>query len=128
MKRIGSSGSNDERNSVMSTKGHRSLFCRAALLGPRLHHDLGLGAEDVANVEPLLVTYNNKGEVEGVKYDRVGVVLVNAVKEQQTQIESLERQSQSQQKQIGEQRKLIEALRVFVCSQNPTAEICKPNK
>ncbi|MEQ1641891.1 MAG: tail fiber domain-containing protein, partial [Pyrinomonadaceae bacterium] len=50
-------------------------------------NDLGLGAEDVAAIEPLLVTYNTKGEVEGVKYDRIGVVLVNAVKEQQAQIE-----------------------------------------
>ncbi len=49
--------------------------------------DLGLGAEDVEKVEPLLVTYNEKGEVEGVKYDRVAVVLLNAVKEQQAQIE-----------------------------------------
>ena len=29
----------------------------------------------------------SKGEIEGVKYDRVGVVLINAVKEQQAQIE-----------------------------------------
>jgi len=49
--------------------------------------DLGLGAEDVEKVEPLLVTYNEKGAVEGVKYDRVAVVLLNAVKEQQVQIE-----------------------------------------
>ena len=41
--------------------------------------DLGLGAEEVAAVEPLLVTYNSKGEVEGVKYDRIAVVLLNAV-------------------------------------------------
>jgi hypothetical protein len=51
--------------------------------------DLGLGAEDVEKVEPLLVTYNNKGEVEGVKYDRMAVVLINAVKEQQKEIETL---------------------------------------
>jgi endosialidase-like protein len=30
-------------------------------------HDLGFGGEDVAAVEPLLVTRNDKGEVEGVK-------------------------------------------------------------
>ncbi|MBC7796978.1 MAG: tail fiber domain-containing protein [Pyrinomonadaceae bacterium] len=66
--------------------------------------DLGLGAEDVAAIEPLLVTYNDKGEVEGVKYDRIGVVLLNAVKEQQTQIELL--------KQI-------------VCQDHPNAEVCK---
>jgi type III secretory pathway lipoprotein EscJ len=45
-----------------------------------------LGAEAVEQVEPLLVTRNPRGEVEGVKYDRVAVVLVNAIKEQQQQI------------------------------------------
>jgi len=54
--------------------------------------DLGFGAEDVAKVEPLLVTHNKQGEIEGVKYDRISAVLVNAVKEQQVQIELLEKQ------------------------------------
>jgi len=72
--------------------------------------DLGLVAEEVAEVEPLLATYVN-GRVEGVKYDRVGVVLLNAVKEQQTQIESLKQQ--------------IELLKTLVCAQNPQAEVCK---
>ena len=40
-----------------------------------------------SKIEPLLVTHNDKGEIEGVKYDRVAVVLINAVKEQQAQIE-----------------------------------------
>lgn len=56
--------------------------------------DLGLGAEDVAAVEPLLVTHNTNGEVEGVKYDRLSAVFINAFKEQQNQIEQ-------QQAQIG---------------------------
>jgi trimeric autotransporter adhesin len=62
--------------------------------------DLGLGAEDVAAVEPLLVTHNDKGEVEGVKYDRVAIVLLNAVKEQQQLI-------QKQQAQIDELKKAL---------------------
>ena len=49
--------------------------------------DVGLGAEDVAKLEPLLVTHNDKGEVEGVKYDRLSAVFINAFKEQQDQIE-----------------------------------------
>ena len=49
--------------------------------------DMGFVAEEVAKIEPLLVTHNDKGEIEGVKYDRVAVVLINAVKEQQAQIE-----------------------------------------
>ena len=65
--------------------------------------DLGLGAEDVAAIEPLLVTYNKDGQVEGVKYDRIGVVLINAIKEQQRQIEVLTR---------------------LVCASNPTADVC----
>jgi hypothetical protein len=52
--------------------------------------DLGFGAEDVAAVEPLLVTHNEKGEVEGVKYDRLSAVFINAFKEQQAQIEQHE--------------------------------------
>ena len=58
--------------------------------------DVGFAAEEVECVEPLLVTYNPKGEIEGVKYGQLTTVLVNAVKEQQAQIEN-------QQKQIGEQ-------------------------
>ena len=74
-------------------------------------HDLGLGAEDVAAIEPLLVTYNKTGQVEGVKYDRIGVVLVNAIKEQQAQIEA--------------QQKQIEALTLALCSLKPDLEVCK---
>ena len=46
---------------------------------------------------------------------------VNAVKEQQAQIESL-------QQQIKAQRAEINAFKTLVCSQNPTAEACRPKK
>jgi hypothetical protein len=46
--------------------------------------DLGLVAEEVAKIEPRLVTYNEGGEVEGVKYDRLAAVLVRAFQEEQT--------------------------------------------
>ena len=75
-------------------------------------HDLGLAAEDVEKVEPLLVTYNKDGQVEGVKYDRIGVVLINDIKEQQVQLEA--------------QRKEVAALKKAVCLADPEAEICKP--
>lgn len=74
-------------------------------------HDVGLGAEDIAKIEPLLVTYNDKGQVEGVKYDRIGVVLINAVKEQQKMIES--------------QQSEIRALKALVCAKNKKADICR---
>jgi endosialidase-like protein len=57
--------------------------------------DVGLVAEEVAEVEPLLVTHNDDGEIEGVKYDRITVVLVNAIKEQQQEIETLKARLQA---------------------------------
>ena len=73
--------------------------------------DLGFGAEDIASVEPLLVTRNDKGEVEGVKYDRITAVLVNAVKEQQ--------------EQIKQQQKEIASLKSLVCRRSRRAAVCK---
>lgn len=52
--------------------------------------DIGLVAEEVYGVEPLLNTYDVAGVVDGVRYDRLPVVLVNAVKEQQRQITALQ--------------------------------------
>jgi hypothetical protein len=43
--------------------------------------DLGFGAEDVAAIDPRLAVFDDDGTVEGVKYDRLTTVLVNAVKE-----------------------------------------------
>lgn len=76
--------------------------------------DMGLVAEEVADVEPLLATYNDKGEVEGVKYDRIGVVLINVVKEQQAEIISL--------------REQLQELRKAICQTNPAAKICEEPK
>jgi len=80
--------------------------------------DVGFGAEDVAQVEPLLVTRNDKGEVEGVKYDRLSAVLVNAVKEQQQQIAQ-------QQEEIKRQQDQIESLQRIVCRRTRSARICR---
>jgi hypothetical protein len=90
--------------------------------------DLGFGAEDVAAVEPLRVTHNAQGQVEGVKYDRISAALVNAVKEQQTQIEKQQQQIAEQKARIEQQQSLIESLRVAVCQQNTQADICKNPK
>jgi len=69
--------------------------------------DVGFGAEDVEQIDPLLVTYNDKGQVEGVKYDRISVALVNAVKEQQTQIEQQRTQLNEQQREIAALKRLM---------------------
>jgi hypothetical protein len=97
--------------------------------------DFGLGAEDVAKAEPLLATYTPDGTVQGVKYDRVGVVLLNAVKEQQAQIDAQERKIADQRALIEQQDKAmklqqeqIDALRAVVCSTNSAIGICKDKR
>jgi hypothetical protein len=52
-------------------------------------HDIGLGAEDVAKVAPFLTLTNNDGEIAGVKYERLNILLINAINEQQQQIAQL---------------------------------------
>ncbi|MEK6336260.1 MAG: tail fiber domain-containing protein [Acidobacteriota bacterium] len=63
--------------------------------------DFGLVAEEVAKIEPLLVTHNRDGEIEGVKYNRIGVVLLNAVQEQQAQIKTQQQQLQAKDERIA---------------------------
>jgi len=55
--------------------------------------DIGLAAEEVAQVAPSFVSTNSNGQVEGVKYERLNIVLINAVKEQQQQLETLRAQN-----------------------------------
>jgi hypothetical protein len=43
--------------------------------------DVGFVAEEIARIDERLVTRNDKGEVEGVKYERLSAVLAGAVQE-----------------------------------------------
>lgn len=101
--------------------------------------DLGFVAEEVNAVEPLMTTFNDKGEVEGVKYDRISAALVNAVNEQQdeiktqtstnetqqAQIETQQAQIEQQQQVIKRQQKQIDALLKLTCANNQNAEVCR---
>lgn len=87
--------------------------------------DLGFGAEDVAKIEPLLTFNNERGEVDGVKYDRLGALLVNAIKQQQDQLERRESQARLQEQTIRHQQNQIDALKKIVCMDHPNADICK---
>jgi hypothetical protein len=65
--------------------------------------DIGLGAEEVEQVEPLLTFRNANGEIEGVKYNQLSAVFINAFKEQQAQIEK-----QQAELEQAEERALIQ--------------------
>jgi len=55
-------------------------------------HDLGLIAEEVGQVVPEVVAYEENGlDAKGVDYARLTALLIEAVKEQQTQIRQLKR-------------------------------------
>ena len=66
--------------------------------------DIGLGAEEVEKVEPLLTFRNANGEIEGVKYNQLSAVFVNAFKEQQTEIQQQQARNAEQQRQINQQQ------------------------
>ena len=90
--------------------------------------DLGLVAEEVAEAEPLLVTRNEKGEVEGVKYDRLSAVFINAFKEQQTQIEQQQAQIKAQENQIKAQDKALVGLSTRLASLEATMRHPRPRQ
>lgn len=74
-------------------------------------HDLGLGAEEVAEVEPLLTFRNAQGQIEGVKYGPLNIVLINAIKQQEEQLERQQAQLERQQQQLDRLTRLLVARR-----------------
>ncbi len=62
--------------------------------------DFGLIAEEVAEAAPLLTVYDKDGTVKGVNYDKINVVLINAVKEQQAMIAQQQRMMARLQKRL----------------------------
>jgi hypothetical protein len=64
--------------------------------------EFGLIAEEVAQTLPQVVNYLD-GEVDGLRYDLLGVALIPVVQDQQARIESLE-------EKVARLEKLVEAL------------------
>ncbi len=64
----------------------------------------------MAKVAPLFAFRDKEGVVESVRYERLTVVLINAVKEQQKHIESQQKQIDGLLNQNARQRKQIERL------------------
>ncbi len=87
--------------------------------------DLGLGAEEVAGVEPLLTFRNKQGEIEGVRYNQLSAVFVNAFKQQQRQIRQQQNQIKQQETRLTQQQAELSQLKRLVCRSNRRAGVCK---
>lgn len=77
---------------------------------------------------PVFVTRNANGEIEGVKYDRLSVVFVNAFKEQQRQIELQQKQIEEQKISITNLQSEVEMLKNLICTQTPSINFCIQEK
>jgi len=53
--------------------------------------DYGLIAEDVEKIDPELAVYNDDGNVEGVNYQKINIMLLKVVQDQQKKIDELEK-------------------------------------
>jgi hypothetical protein len=53
--------------------------------------DNGLIAEEVEKIDPALAVYNDKGEIEGVDYQKINIMLLKVVQDQEKKIEELEK-------------------------------------
>ena len=85
--------------------------------------DIGLNAEDVAEVVPQFITRNQKGEAIDVKEGSFDIVFINAFKELQTKIKLQQQEIDALKKQQQE----FDALKRMVCMDHPTVATCKSN-
>jgi uncharacterized coiled-coil protein SlyX len=69
----------------------------------------GLVAEEVEQVNPDLVTRNDKGEVETVRYDAVNAMLLNEFLKEHRTVQELKSTVAKQEASVAEQRKDFQA-------------------
>jgi hypothetical protein len=81
---------------VLAKEGQNTLIGLSEIWGPLLtfanQKDIGLIAQDVEKVFPELVAENEQG-YKGIAYSKLTAVLVEAIKEQQGQIATLEQEN-----------------------------------
>ena len=70
----------------------------------------GLIAEDVEKVDPDLVTCNDKGEAETVRYEAVNAMLLNEFLKEHRKVEEQDRRLEEQERAIAKHQAEIRAL------------------
>jgi septal ring factor EnvC (AmiA/AmiB activator) len=70
----------------------------------------GLIAEDVEKVDPTLVTRNDKGEVETVRYEAVNAMLLNEFLKEHKKVEEQQASIAELKSTVAQQQKGMDAL------------------
>jgi len=86
----------------------------------------GLMAEDVEKVNPDLVTYNDKGEAESVRYEAVNAILLDQFLKQHRRVEEQEHRLQEQECVIEKHQAEIRALASEIQKVSAYVEARKP--
>jgi Chaperone of endosialidase len=83
-------------------------------------HEIGVIAEEVGQVVPEVVSYEENGkDAQGVDYSRLTALLIEAVKEQQKQIRQQQAQIRLQEKRVQAQQSEI----AHLCAHSGTMEL-----
>jgi uncharacterized coiled-coil protein SlyX len=86
----------------------------------------GLIAEEVAEVDPDLVTPDRDGKPETVRYDAVNAMLLNEFLKEHHQVQELKSTAAKQEATIAKQQKQIEALTAGLRRVSAQLELSKP--
>jgi uncharacterized coiled-coil protein SlyX len=86
----------------------------------------GLIAEEVEKVDPDLVTRNEKGEAEAVRYEAVNAMLLNEFLKEHRTAQELKSNAAKQDATIAQQQKQIEALTLGLQRVSAQLEASKP--
>ena len=95
-------------------------------LDPDKVAQFGLVAEEVAKIDPDLVTRNEKGEIYSVRYDAINAMLLNEFLKEHRSAQEQEGKVAALETTVSKQQKQIEALTATVQKVSNQLELSKP--
>ena len=81
---------------------------------PSRHREYGLIAEEVENINPELVVYNDKNEVESVSYNSLIAPLIKSAQDQENKIESLVNENKSIKSELQSLKEEVEQMKTIL--------------
>lgn len=95
---------------------------------PNAGRQFGLIAQEVETILPELVSTDKGAEqTKGINYSGLTPVVINAIQEQQAQIEQQKARNILLQQQLNQQQTQIEAMKRALCQAQPREEFCVPS-